>query len=82
MIQSRQSLSISSEVSCTVSLQRAPLVDLMKEPNFILQVITIVKRIFSHHLRMKITIIEKQQSLNKLKASLKFSIYIYIIYIF
>lgn len=78
MIQSQQSLYISSEMSCTVSLQHAPLVDLTKEPNFILHVITIIKRIFSHPLRMKITIIEKQQSLNKLKAPLKFPIYIYI----
>lgn len=77
MIQSQQSLSISSDVSYTVSLRHAPLVDLTKEPNFILHVKTTVKRISSHHLRMKITIIEKQQSLNKLKASLKFS-HIYI----
>lgn len=47
--------------------------DLTKEPNFILCVITTVKRIFSHHLRMKIiAIIERQQSLNKLTASSKF----------
>lgn len=72
-VQIQRRLYISSEASFTVSLQCAPLVDSTKKTNFILHVETIVKRAFSHHPRMKvITMIGRQQSLNKLKASLKF----------